>query len=231
MVNAPLVTTFAIPALDGQMDGHFPSVSVYQRRLEVDGDGEFTIFGGRLLFHDISGEEILGSFPRLRFSAEVRGIDLQQVTRRFDFGEMSGILEGWIRDCELVRWKPLHFEARLETVKTRGVPQRINVKAINNITVLGSGGSTNVLDRGIHKLFDSYRYDRLGVEMALTQDAFTLKGLERRGDRELFLKGRLPLRIDIVNGSPGRRVSFDAMLRRLADLDYSVETKVGSSGP
>ena len=110
------------------------------------------------------------------------------------------------------------------------MPQRINVKAINNITVLGSGGSTNVLDRGIHKLFDSYRYDRLGVEMALTHDAFTLKGLEQRGGRELFLKGRLPLRIDIVNGSPGRRVSFDAMLRRLADLDYSVETKVGSSG-
>ena len=60
--------------------------------------------------------------------------------------------------------------------------------------------------------------------MALAQDSFLLRGLERRGERELFLKGRLPFRIDVVNAQPGKAVSFRTMLDRLRTLDFSAST-------
>jgi len=216
-----LTRALDIVPLEGTVEGYFPRVRLTGNALRVEGDGEFALLGGRLVVRDISGEEVLSRFPKIFFSAEFNDIDLNRLTHTFDFGEMNGILEGWIRDCELFRWVPVRFRARMETVERKGVPRTLNVKAINNIAILGTGGRVSVFDRGIHKFLDRYTYSRLGVEMALAQDSFVLRGLERRGERELFLKGRLPFRIDVVNAQPGQAVSFRTMLDRLATLDFS----------
>ena len=64
----------------------------------------------------------------------------------------------------------------------------------------------------------------------LTNDVFLMRGLERRGEKELFMKGRLPFPIDIVNAQPGRTVSFRAMRERIGNVDFSVGGK-GPPGP
>ena len=179
------------------------------------------MFGGVVRLGDISGENMLTRFPKLTLSAEFEGIDLQQVTRTFDFGEMTGIVDGHIRDCELFRGIPVRFDANVATVARKGVPQAITVKAINNLTVLGTGGKANVFDRGIHRFLDRYRYEQLGVSARLEDDVFILRGGARRGDRELFLKGKLPFRLDVVNVRPGQSVSFRTMLDRVSRLDLS----------
>ena len=112
------------------------------------------------------------------------------------------------------------LKGRFETVERKGVPRSISVKAVNNIAILGTGQSAGFLDRGITRFFDRYTYSRLGVEMSLAQDVFLLRGLESRRGKELFLKGRLPFPIDVVNAQPGRTVSFQTMLRRLRSLDF-----------
>ena len=58
----------------------------------------------------------------------------------------------------------------------------------------------------------------------MVNDVFLLRGTESRGERELFLKGRLPFRIDIVNVKPGQTVSFRAMVDRVGSLDFSTAT-------
>ena len=93
------------------------------------------------------------------------------------------------------------------------------MKAINNLTILSTGQRTNVLDRGLQRFFNSYTYERLGLTMSLRQDVLLLRGLEQRGERELFLRGRLPFRIDVVNAQPGKTVSFQTMVQRLKSLD------------
>jgi hypothetical protein len=60
--------------------------------------------------------------------------------------------------------------------------------------------------------------------MSLENDVFLLRGLARRGDRELLLKGRLPFPIDVVNVQPGRTVSFRSMLERVRSLDFTAAT-------
>ena len=214
-----LTLALGLPLLAGELSGGFPRVRLDPSTLRVDGRGELELFGGRLEVFDISGRDVLSRYSRLRFSADWQDIDLAQVTSTFDFGEMSGVVAGFVRDCELYRGVPLSCSAELRSVETEGVPRRVSLKAVNNIAILGTGSGLGVLDRGIHRLIDSYRYQALGVRMELGNDRFLLRGLEERGGAELFLAGRLPLRLDVVNVQPGTTVSFSTMLERLSSLD------------
>jgi hypothetical protein len=213
---------FELPPLEGELGGTFPRARLTADRFTVEGGGELRAFGGTISLFGISGRNMLSRFPKLTFSADLRDIHLLALTRTFDVGELSGILEGSLRDCQLFQGVPVRCRGRLYTVPRKGVKQYLDVKAINNIAIVGTGSRVTVFDRGIHKFFDRYRYQALGAEIQLVDDAFLLRGLERRGERELFLKGRLPLRIDIVNARPGHTVSFRTMLERLENVSFSV---------
>ncbi len=216
---AELAPALGLPPLEGDLDGHFPIVRVGRERLRVEGEGSLEVFGGRVRLYDIAGEEILSDYPRLEFSADFDGIHLDQLTKTLEFGEITGIARGHVRGCRLFRGVPVRFEGRLETVPRRGVPQRINVKAIHNISILGSGERIGILDRGLHRFFDRYTYARIGIEMKLDQDRFLLRGLAHRGGKELFVQGKLPFPIHVVNVAPGQAVSFRTMLERLRNLE------------
>ncbi len=210
--------------LEGTIEGRLPSVQLSADSLQVEGGGEIGLFGGTVTVKDISGKEILTPFPSLTLSAEFDGIDLGLLTNRIDFGEMTGILRGSITDCELFRSVPVRCSAYFETVEQPGVSRTVDVKAINNLSILGTGAGTNVFDRGLQRFLDRYRYERLSVEVRLDNDVLLLKGMKGRGEEELFMKGRFPFPIDIVNVQPGRTVSFQAMMRRLQNLDFSAAT-------
>lgn len=207
--------------MDGTMSGSFPAVHLTPELLQIDGGGTVDVFGGTVEIYDISGQGILSRFPRFRFSANLDAIHLFELTRTFDFGAVYGVVSGEIRDCELFGGAPVRCEASLATVKTEGVPRKISVKAIRNISILGAGPKVGILDRGLQKFLDTYTYSRLGFTMQLAQDRFLLRGTERRGSRELFVKGRLPFRIDIVNAAPGQTVSFQSMMNRLQNLQIA----------
>ncbi len=207
--------------LEGELSGRLTGVRLSPSLLAVDGGGELEVFGGTVAVHGISGEDVLSRFPKLEFSADFRDLDLGALTRRIDFGEMTGVLQGKIEKLELFRGVPVRFSAHLETVEREGVPRTVDVKAVNNITILGTGQRAGVLDRGIQRFFNRYTYERLAVDMRLDRDVLLLRGLENRGGKELFLRGRLPFRIDVVNAQPGRTVSFQAMVGRLKSLDFA----------
>ncbi len=211
--------------LEGTLDGTFPRMRLSADQLAVEGGGEIALFGGRVEVRDISGEEIFTRFPKLTLSADLHDIDLGRFTRRIDFGEMSGVLRGSITGCELFRGIPVRCRASFETVHRPGVARTVDVKAINLLTILGTGAGIGFLDRGIRRFFKRYTYDRLAVDVDLDQDVLLLRGGEQRGERELFLSGRLPFPIDVVNAQPGKTVSFQAMLRRLKSLEVGDATR------
>lgn len=212
---------FSLPPLEGELGGSFPTVRLTPTTLRVDGTGLLTLFGGTVSVRNISGRDVLGRYPRLLFDAQVAELDLGQLTRAFDFGEVTGVAEGEVTGCELFRGVPLRFSGYLRTVPRPGVKQRISLKAVNNLAILGTGSGLGLLDSGLRRLISSYSYVAFGASMELAQDRFQLRGLERRGDRELFLRGRYPLRLDVVNVAPGSTVSFRTMVARLRDLDFS----------
>jgi len=213
-----------LPPLAGDVTGRFPRVLYSNGILTVDGTGELSLFGGTVTMRGITGSDLLTRYPRLKFSADWRDIDLAQLTRTFDFGAMSGIVEGQLVDCEIFRDVPIGFRGVLRSVPRKGVPRRISLKAVNNIAIVGTGSGLGFLDRGLRRFISSYAYHSIGIEMALSNDHFLLRGLERRGDRELFVKGRFPLRLDVVNVQPGMTVSFRTMIQRLRTLDVTTVT-------
>jgi hypothetical protein len=221
---AEVSRTLGLPPLAGDVTGRFPRVLYGNGVLRVDGTGELAVFGGTVTMRAITGSDLLTRYPRVTFSAQWHEIDLAQVTSTFDFGTMSGIVEGELVDCEIFRDVPVRFRGRLRSVPREGVKQRISLKAVNNIAIVGTGSGLGFLDRGLRRFIDSYAYQGIGVEMALVQDHFLLRGLERRGDRELFVKGRFPLRLDVVNVDPGMTVSFRTMIQRLSTLDVGAVT-------
>ncbi len=207
--------------LEGEASGEFPRVRLTGDALRVDGGGRVAVFGGEVAIRDISGSQIFSDYPRLVLSADFRDIDVGRLTRKLDFGEVTGIVAGRIDDLELFRGTPVRFRARLASVPRRGQPQTLSLKAVDNIAQLGGGGGLGVLNQGIQRFFDRYRYRELGLAMVLDSDHFLMRGLARRGPNELFIKGRPPIRLDMVNVKPGRTVSFRTMMDRLRNLQVS----------
>jgi hypothetical protein len=211
-----------LPLLEGSLDGAFPLVRLTPTTLHVDGVGQLALFGGRVEVSAISGQDVLGRYPRLLFDARLVDLDLALLTQTFDFGKVTGILAGEVSGCELFRFVPVRFAGELRTVAMPGVPQRISLKAVNNIAIVGTGSGISDLGSGLLRRFiSSYSYEAFGVSMVLDEDRFLLRGLEHRGERELFLRGSLPFRLDVVNVDPGSTVSFRTMVDRLRNLDFS----------
>ncbi len=221
---AKITANSGLPVLEGQLNGELPKVSIAGQVLKVSGGGTLQLLGGEVAIRDISGSEIFTPFPELRLSADIRRLSLERLTETFDFGRVTGLISGQIDDCELFRGVPTAFRASFHTVPEQGVKQTVDVKAVKNLTILGTGQGTNIFDQGIQRFLSSYRYSALGVDVTLRNDVLLLKGLERRGEKELFLKGGFPFGIDIVNARPGQTVSFQTMVGRLKSLDFDRAT-------
>jgi len=213
---------FGLPALEGSVEALFPEVRLDATTLQVEGGGEVGLFGGTVRLASISGQDVLTRFPKLQLSATFEGIDLTRVTKVFDFGEISGVVAGYVRDLRLFRGVPVSFEGAIQSVPTEGVRQYVNVKAVRNLTILGTGARISPLDRGLQRFFDKYTYAAIGIQMKLENDVFVLRGTAgSKGGRELFVRGRLPFPINIVNAQPGKTVSFSSMVERLKSVDFS----------
>ncbi|HET9299772.1 MAG TPA: hypothetical protein VFO11_07480, partial [Candidatus Polarisedimenticolaceae bacterium] len=216
---------FGLPPLEGSVEALFPEVRLDANTLEAEGGGEIGLFGGTVHLAGISGQDVLTRFPKLQLSATFEGIDLGRVTKVFDFGEISGVVAGYVRDLRLFRGVPVSFESAVQSVPTEGVRQFVNVKAVRNLTILGTGAKISPLDRGLQRFFDKYTYAAIGLYMKLENDVFVLRGTAgTKEGRELFVRGRLPFPINIVNAQPGKTVSFSSMVERLKSVDFSTAT-------
>jgi hypothetical protein len=204
--------------LRGSVDGEFPSVLLRGDVLTTEGASEVAVFGGRVVLDRVSASALRSPFPHLSFAAILQDLDLEQLTQTLEFGRVTGVLGGELSEVELIGSTPVRLVGELRTVERQGVPQRLSIKAVNNLTLLGTGADASFLERGLRSIFESYPYQAIGIAVLLEGDDFVLRGLETRGDKELFLKGRWPLRLDIVNAKPGTRVSYEVMTSRIGNL-------------
>jgi hypothetical protein len=214
-----ITDTFDLFPLEGRVGGSFPHVVVTRGELRTRGSGELSFFGGQARVEEVAVTDLWSRFPRLTFSAQFEGLDLAQITRSVEFGEITGRGRGELRAVEIVGGSPVRFVGRVESERVEGVPQQVSLKAANNIVLLGTGTGGALKSTLFTTFFDRFPYVGLGVELALAHDRFQLRGLERRGDKELFLKGRWPVRLDVVNVNPGATVSFKTMMSRLENLE------------
>jgi hypothetical protein len=132
----------------------------------------------------------------------------------FDFGSISGRLDGRIDDLRLVDWSPVAFDAELHTVRRRGVRQRISQRAVQNISSVGDASFVGSLQARLIGLFDDFGYARIGISCRLANQVCAMGGLHSSGEGFTIVEGAGIPRLDVVGFN--RNVDWPTLVERVA---------------
>jgi hypothetical protein len=211
----------------GTLSGSIPRIEWESGSLRSQGRIDVRVFGGRVQISELKVEDPFSSVPSIRLDARFRNIDLEQASRTFAFGRISGILEGTVDGLVVTAGQAAQFRADVHSVENSGVSQRISVESLNKLTVLSSGNDAGALYGGIAGFFDSFRYSKLGFKAVLRNDKLTLQGVESREDGEYLVVGSfLPPTVNVVSHT--QTIAFSELLRRLERIQQSGKEKTGN---
>lgn len=201
------------PRLAGRLAGIIPRVYYDLDGLRVDGLLLVRVFDGEVVLRGLRVRNLFGVAPELEVSAEVRRMDLDLLTRAFDFGRIEGRLSGTVEDLLLVDWKPHRMRLSLATPVDRPGRRRISQRAVENLTAIG-GGIQGALSVGFLRLFEDFAYRELGFHCDLVGVVCLASGVADGPDGSFVLVqgGGLP-RIDVIGHN--RRVDWPELIRRL----------------
>jgi hypothetical protein len=168
-----LCKAFGWPAFGGKLGGAVPDLSYRGDELVFGGGLSLDVFGGSVSVTNLGMQHPLGSTPRLAADIDMRQLDLAQLTGVFDFGEITGRLDGTIDGLELVNWNPVSFKAKL-TADSGG---KISQHAIKSLTEVGGGGIAGGLQSIALRVFKTFGYSRIGLSCTLVNGVCTMGGI------------------------------------------------------
>ena len=184
----------------GRVSGRIPGLSYRDKVLTLQGDLEAELFDGRVVARNLSIRDPLGAAPQLRSDFTARNLDLEQLTRTFSFGSITGRLDGDMTGVETFGWTPIAFDLRLATPQGDKSRHRISQKAVRNLSSIGGGGGgvAAALQSGALRFFDTFRYDRMGLSCRLVDGVCTMGGIEPAKGGYYIVRGSGLPRIDII---------------------------------
>lgn len=200
------------PVMRGQMSGSVPLVTYANHELRMAGDMQFQLFNGMIGMSDLDIDDPLGAVPKLHANFTMRDIDLGEITRTFNFGSISGKLEGDIKDLRLQSWKPVYMDA---FVRTADGPfeKKISQRAVENITALGGEGTAAALQRTFLRFFKEFGYEKIGLSCQLRGDICKMGGVDQIPGGFVIVKGKGAPSVN-VNGYT-QYVSWKDVLARM----------------
>jgi len=174
------------------------------------------VFDGEVILSGLGASGMFSSTPVFKLSARWNDLRLTKMTTGTSFGQIEGILEGHIKDLEIAYGQPQRFDLLLETVKKKGVPQKISVAAVDNIARIGGGESPFMGIAGVFSsLFKKFPYKKIGVHASLENDIFRINGTIREGGKEYLVKRGGLSGVNIVNQNPDNRISLKDMIKSI----------------
>jgi len=212
----PLLSGIWQQPVTGTINGKLDPIRFEGGTLTIRGNIKAVVFDGEIILSDLGASGMFSSTPVFRMSARMNALRLAGMTGGTSFGKIEGVLDGYVRDLEVAYGQPQKFDLLLETVKTKGVSQKISVKAVDNIARIGGGQSPFVgLAGGFATLFKEFPYKKIGVSASLQNDVFRVNGTIREGGKEYIIKRGSFSGVDIVNQNPDNRASFKDMVKRI----------------
>jgi hypothetical protein len=96
------------------------------------------------------------------------------------------------------------------------VSQRVSLKAVNAISVMGTGSGLGDVGVGMFAgFFEEFGYEAIGISSSLNNDVFRVRGLIRQGGVEYLIKKPLLFGINVINRNPDNQISFSDMMERV----------------
>ncbi len=209
---AQLAKAFGWPAFAGTLDGSLPSAHYRDNRLDFDGALDARAFGGKLAVTRLALERPFGADPSLSADIDLDDLDLVSLTSVFGFGQISGRLDGRIRDLRLLDWTPIAFDAHFWSDDKAPERRRISQRAVADLSSVGGGIAANLQSRAL-KLFQDFGYARLGLSCRLVDNVCHMDGIGSAGSGYTIVEGSGLPRIT-VNGFE-RKVDWPTLVARL----------------
>jgi len=216
---ALLSRAFGWPEFQGTLEGSIPGLQLREGVVTLDGALEARVFDGRVAVRELRLREPLGKYPRLFANIGIENLDLELVTRTFEFGTITGRLSGYVSDLETFDWMPEAFDAFLYTPPGDPSKHRISQRAVTNLSSIGGGSGGSVaaaLQGGFLRFFDDFRYDRLGLSCRLANDVCIMGGVLPAPGGYYIVKGSGLPRINVIGSQS--RVAWTTLVRQLASV-------------
>ncbi len=210
----------------GTLDGSLAPVEISRGVMTASGELHVAAWDGTIRISRIRGTGLPGPTPLLEADLQMRGLQLAEISSPLSFGRISGVLQGEIQGLRIGRSFPYleAFRMDLETVKMRGVPQKIGARAVENISKIGgSSALTSAVSSGVMSFFDEYYYKKIGVRATLAGGWLELHGIPKKGNEYLILRSwRLPtLSMPLKVLSADRKIRFRSWVSYLESFSGS----------
>ncbi|RNF84977.1 hypothetical protein [Montanilutibacter psychrotolerans] len=202
------------PAFGGELSGRIPQARYANDRLEFEGGFDMQVFDGRVAVSSLAMERPFGTAPTLSADISLDDLDMEALTGAFDFGSITGRLDGRIDALRLVDWTPVAFDAQLHSQRHDGVRQRISQRAVQDLSSVGDASFANSLQSQLIGLFDDFGYSRLGIACRLADEVCQMDGIGSAGQGFIIVDGSGIPRLRVVGFN--RRVDWPTLLERLA---------------
>ena len=208
------------PAFPGTLAGAVPSLRWVDDRLELDGGLSANVFDGFVDITRLSLQQPFGPSPVLNADISLKQLDLGAITSVFDFGSITGRLDGSIDDLRLVDWSPVAFKGSL--LASGG--GRISQRAVNNLTSVGGGGIAAGLQGAMLKLFKTFGYKQIGLNCALQGTVCKMSGLEPAADGYTIVEGSGLPRLQVIGHQT--EVDWPTLVKRLQEAIHGASPEI-----
>jgi hypothetical protein len=177
-----------MPLMHGSLSGTIPEVRYRRGTVKMDGALAIRVFDGLITASAVELIEPFGRAPRLHAEIDMKNLDLDLLTRAFDFGTITGRIDARVAGLELVNWQPTRFDALIAS-SPGAYPRKISQRAVQNISALGGAGAAAALQRSLLRFFEQFGYDKLGVSCKLENNVCHMDGVERAPQGYVIVKG------------------------------------------
>ena len=199
--------------MQGQLSGVIPSVTLSGGELAVDGALLMQVFDGNVVIRHLRVSDLFGYWPILEADAQCRDLDLELLTGTYEFGRITGRIDGDVAGLRLENWRPTAFDARFASSEVDDSSRKISQKAVGSIVSLSGSGMPAVLSRGFLRFFDEFRYARLGIACRLRNGVCEMDGVEPAEKGYYLVKGGGIPRIDVIGFN--RSTDWEVLVDRL----------------
>lgn len=207
-----LTGALGLPLMHGTLSGKLPELRYRRGVLEMEGTLDFRVFDGIVNASNLRLIEPFGRAPRLHADVDMKNIDLDLLTRAFDFGTITGRIDARIAGLELVNWQPVRFDARIAS-SPGSYPRKISQRAVQNISALGGAGAAAAIQRSLLRFFDQFGYSKLGLSCKLENGVCLMEGIERAPQGFVIVKGGGIPAISVIGYN--RAVDWHELVERL----------------
>lgn len=177
-----------LPIMLGKASAKIPLVTYSDGTLTTDGSVVLNIFKGTATVTQLTMETPLGITPKLNADIALRNLELGELTKTFSFGAIEGKLDGDVKGLALQNWKPVTFDARIQS-SPGTYPKKISQRAVENISALGGGGAAAAVQRSVLRFFEQFNYGKMGWSCRLRNDICEMGGVESTTQGYVIVKG------------------------------------------